>query len=410
MQFRIADTFTDSLARLTGDEQKAVKNTAFDLQLNPATPGMSFHKLAKAKDKRFWSVRVSNNVRLIVHRTSDSLLLCYVDHHDKAYAWAECRKLETHPTTGAAQLVEIRERVQEIFVPAYVQPTQTPASKKALLAHVPDEELLGYGVPAEWLADVRQATEDTVLALADHLPAEAAEAVLELATGSAPYRPRPAPPAAGPFDHPDARRRSRVVADVDELARALQYPWERWTVFLHPAQRDLAERHFGGPARIAGSAGTGKTVVALHRADHLARANPDARILLTTFSETLASALRSKLVLLIGTEPRLRERIDVDALDVVARRLHDRLLGHAEVASREIVSDLVREAARESPDQKFSLPFLLSEWQEVVNAWQLDSWEAYRDVARLGRTSKRCTTPSAICCTWRAPARAITCW
>src|SRR5437870_10863497 len=156
MDFRIADTFTDSLARLTGDEQKAVKTTAFDLQLNPVNSGMGFHKLAKAKDKRFWSVRVSQDIRLIVHRTADSLLLCYVDHHDKAYAWAECRKLETHPTTGAAQLVEIRERVQEIVVPAYVPPPQTPAPKKPLLAHVPDEELLGYGVPAEWLADVRQ--------------------------------------------------------------------------------------------------------------------------------------------------------------------------------------------------------------------------------------------------------------
>ena len=117
MEFRIADTFTDSLARLTGDEQKAVKTTAFDLQLNPANPGMSFHKLDKAKDKNFWSVRVSSDIRLIVHKTPGSLLLCYVDHHDKAYDWAERRKLETHPKTGAAQLVEIRETVQEIVCP-----------------------------------------------------------------------------------------------------------------------------------------------------------------------------------------------------------------------------------------------------------------------------------------------------
>src|SRR5438874_7043258 len=121
MEFRIADTFTDSLARLTGDEQKAVKTTAFDLQLNSAKPGMSFHKLDKAKDKNFWSVRVSSDIRLIVHKTSGSLLLCYVDHHAKAYNWAERRKLETHPKTGAAQFVEIRETVQEILVPAYVE-------------------------------------------------------------------------------------------------------------------------------------------------------------------------------------------------------------------------------------------------------------------------------------------------
>jgi mRNA-degrading endonuclease RelE of RelBE toxin-antitoxin system len=63
MDFRIADTFTDSLTRLTGEEQKAVKMTAFDLQLDPANPGMQFHKLDKAKDKNFWSIRVSQGSR-----------------------------------------------------------------------------------------------------------------------------------------------------------------------------------------------------------------------------------------------------------------------------------------------------------------------------------------------------------
>src|SRR5436190_13175542 len=121
MEFLIADTFTDSLGRLTGDEQKAVKTTAFDLQINPANPGLSFHKLDKAKDKNFWSVRAGTDIRLIVHRTEASLLLCYVAHHDAAYDWAERRKIETHPKTGAAQIVEIRERVQEVVIRAYVE-------------------------------------------------------------------------------------------------------------------------------------------------------------------------------------------------------------------------------------------------------------------------------------------------
>ena len=150
MEFRIADTFTGSLAKLNGDEQKSVKTTAFDLQLNPANPGMQFHKLEKARDKNFWSVRVSSDIRLIVHKTTGSLLLCYVDHHDKAYAWAERRKLETHPKTGAAQLVEIRETFKEVFVPSYVEAKpETPAAKKPLFERYDDEELLGYGVPGE---------------------------------------------------------------------------------------------------------------------------------------------------------------------------------------------------------------------------------------------------------------------
>lgn len=293
MEFRIADTFTDSLARLTGEEQKAVKTTAFDLQLNPANPGHQFHKLDRAKDKNFWSVRVNADIRLIVHRTASSLLLCYVDHHDKAYAWAERRKLETHPRTGAAQLVEIRETVKEIVVPVHVPAAAPAPTKPPLFDAYPNEQLLGFGVPAEWLADVRQATEDDLLVIAEHLPAEAAEALLELAVGGKPRPPQPAP--ANPFEHPDAQRRFRVMTNVEELERALDFPWDRWSVFLHPEQRQWVERHFAGPARVSGSAGTGKTIVALHRAAHLARSEPDARVLLATFSDPLANALCSRL-------------------------------------------------------------------------------------------------------------------
>src|SRR5579863_1694587 len=134
MEFRIADTFTDSLARLTGEEQKAVKTTAFDLQLNPAHPSLQFHKLEKAKDPRFWSVRVNSDVRVIAHRTEASLLRCYVGHHDAANHGAERRKLETHPKTGAAQLVEVRETVQEIKIPKYVEVEQPMPPKPRLFS------------------------------------------------------------------------------------------------------------------------------------------------------------------------------------------------------------------------------------------------------------------------------------
>jgi len=386
MEFRIADTFTDSLSRLTGDEQKRVKTTAFDLQMNPANPGMNFHKLDRARDKNFWSVRVSRDLRLIVHKTEDSLLLCYVDHHDPAYAWAERRKLETHPTTGAAQLVEIRETVKEIVVPTYV-PAPAPAAKP-LFPNVDDEEFLRYGVPPEWLEDVRVATEDTLLDLADHLPAEAAEALLELAIGGKPRPTQPVSPTASPFDHPDAQRRFRIMGDVEELARALDYPWEKWTIFLHPEQRQWVERSYNGPARVSGSAGTGKTVVALHRAVYLARTNPDARILLTTFSETLANLLRNKLIRLVEGQPRLGERIEIYAIDALGRTLYERNVGPVQLATDVLIQRLIDEAAEQVGDHKFSPQFLYTEWDQVIDAWQLTSWEAYRDVTRLGRKTR----------------------
>lgn len=391
--FLIADTFTDSLARLTGEEQKAVKTTAFDLQLNPSTPGLSFHRLDKARDRNFWSVRVSRDIRLIVHRSDTSLLLCYVDHHDKAYDWAERRKLETHPKTGAAQLVEIRETLKEVVVPVYVESAEPavpkPASPKRLLfGAAADDDLLGYGVPFEWLHDVKEATEDTLLALTDHLPAEAAEALLELATGGKPCVTQPAVPAVSPFEHPDAQRRFRVMNNVEDLQRALDFPWEKWTVFLHPEQKQWVERDYSGPARVAGSAGTGKTIVALHRAAYLARTHPDARVLLTTYSDTLASALQTKLKRLLGNEPRLGERIDVHSLDAIGLRLYKAHVGVATLASRDVVRELIRGAAGTAEGNKFGMHFLLTEWEQVVDAWQLNSWEAYRDVVRLGRKTR----------------------
>src|SRR5262252_6556052 len=431
MEFRIANTFTDSLARLTSDEQRAVRMTALELQINPANPGISFHKLDKAKDKNFWSVRVSSDIRLIVHRIEQSLMLCYVDRHDKAYDWAERRKLETHPKTGAAQLVEIRETIKEIIVPVYVPPADTPQrapAVKLLFTDMTDDELLGYGVPAEWLNDVRNATEDTLLKLADHLPAEASEALLELATGgrsriptsakaarpAVPYMEYRLPPesrfeSAGfadsaefdrgqigsvrmaehlAFDHSDARRRFRTIKSVEELQRALDYPWDKWTVFLHPDQRDLVERSYTGPARVSGSAGTGKTIVALHRAAHLARANPDTRVLLTTFSDTLASALLTRLRRLLSNEPRLAERIDVCSLKAIGLRLYKAHIGPPAIADREVVRGLIREAAGEVGGHKFSQRFLLTEWDHVADAWQLTTWEEYREAPRLGRKTR----------------------
>src|SRR5690606_14301130 len=234
-----------------------------------------------------------------------SLLLCYVGHHDDAYAWAERRKLETHPRTGAAQIVQIRETVQEVFVPVYVEEERPAPKKPALFADASDENLLNYGVPEEWLADVKAANEDTILELADHLPEEAAEALLELATGGKPTEIPATGETKDPFEHPDARRRFRIMANVEELERAFNYPWEKWTLFLHPTQREIVERDYNGPVRVSGTAGTGKTIVALHRAVYLARKHPESRILLTTFSDTLARALRVKLRRLISNEPSI---------------------------------------------------------------------------------------------------------
>ena len=285
-------------------------------------------------------------------------------------------------------MVEIRERIEEITVPIYVEVAQPTPPKPPLFAHLSTDDLLSYGVPEEWLSDVLAADEDSILELADHLPSEAAEALLDLATGVTPQVAQPAVAGKDPFAHPDAQRRFRVMNNVEELERALDYPWEKWTVFLHPAQKQLVERDYSGPARVSGSAGTGKTIVALHRAVYLTRSNPDARVLLATFSDTLASALRTKLRRLIGNEPRLGERLEVHAMNAIGQRLYELNFGRPQIASRELIRQLLTDAASAVEGQRFSSYFLLTEWEQVVDAWQLESWEAYRDVTRLGRKTR----------------------
>lgn len=390
MDFLISDTFTASLGRLTSEEQKSVKTTAFDLQLNPASPGFQFHRLDKAKDKNFWSIRVNRDLRIIVHKTASSVLLCYVDHHNKAYDWAERRKLERHPTTGAAQLVEIRETVKEISVPRIVEKPLPKAKKRVLLFRdASDSDLLSYGVPPEWLADVREADEESFLTLSQHLPAEATEALLNLATGTRPVVQKPAEPDSDPFQHPDSQRRFRLVTSVSELQRALDYPWEKWTVFLHPAQRSLVERSYNGPVRVSGSAGTGKTIVALHRAVYLARRQDKAKVLLATFSDTLAASLRRKIDLLTMGEPSVGERIEVASILETAKGVIAKSKGGAcKLADEDVVREWILEASNATDGHRFTVPFLWNEWKEIVDAWQIKSWEEYRDVSRLGRKTR----------------------
>ena len=404
MNFRISSTFTDSLARLTSEEQKAVKTSAFNLQLDPKRPGLKLHKIDGAQDKNFWSIRVSRDLRLIIHKANASFLLCYVAHHDAAYRWAIRRRFEPHPKTGAAQIVEIQEIVRKveskIKTPPYAktkaQDNAVAAHAKAIFADTPEDLLLGYGVPVKWMEAVKQATENTLLDIADHLPAEASEALLELATGGTPKQPTRTAQDVDPFAHPDAQRRFRTMANAEELTRALDYPWEKWTIFLHPAQRQMIKRDYHGPVRISGSAGTGKTVVALHRAVHLARARANVRILLATFSETLANVLRAKIKFLIGNQPSIAKRLEVCSMSSIGRRLYEANLGRLDLATERQIRELLDQVASKVSEHGFNRHVLWTEWSKVIDAWQLKSWEDYRKVPRLGRRTRLAETQRAV--------------
>ena len=310
MPFLLADSFQSSLDKLNGEEQKAAKLAAFELQINPANPGLQCHRLDNIKDKNFWSARASRDIRLIFHRVESSLMLCYVDQHDPAYDWASRRKIETHPVTGAAQIVEIRETVREIQIPIHIPAEAAAAPKpKRPLSNLTEADLLSYGVPAEWIPDVRTADDDMLLVIASHLPGEAAEAIIDLATGTTPAKPEVRKPDQGnPYEHPDAQRCFRVLTGTEELVRALDYPWERWIVFLHPSQTDWVSRSFNGPTRVQGSAGTGKTVRINYRTSHQIRSQADQ--LLDPESRDVDGNVqdrRGAISVFYGPEPDIRE-------------------------------------------------------------------------------------------------------
>jgi hypothetical protein len=397
VNFLIADTFTASFNRLSGLDQKAVKASVFDLQMDPAGNGLQLHRIDKSKDPNFWSARVTRDIRLIVHKTGDSLLVAYVGRHDDAYAWAERRRIEAHPRTGAVQIVEVRERVEEVARPPtfdFVFPE--PAKGKdnemasgALFSSLDDDALLSIGVPADWLANVRAATEDGFFALAGHLPAEASEALLEYAATGRLLAPALTPVVADPFAHPDASRRIRLIADQEELEQALAYPWEKWGVFLHPSQRALVDRSFSGPARVAGSAGTGKTIVVIHRTVRLARDNPNAKVLLASFSEPLAAELAKKLLVLAPETGGIVPRINTASFQGIAEQMFQLEHGvRPRIASDAVLRERLRTAAASASLKGFSERFLLSEWTNVIDAWGLTSLDAYSTVQRMGRKSR----------------------
>jgi mRNA-degrading endonuclease RelE of RelBE toxin-antitoxin system len=384
MNFVIADTFQKSLASLDAQSQGLVKQKAFDFQSNPANPGFQFHRLTDAKDKNFWSIRVNADLRIIVHKTKDSVALCYVDHHDPAYAWAEARRLEVHPQTGAAQFVEVRERIEEVVK----QVVREVEAEAPIFAQYEDRYLLALGVPQQWLMALRTVGSKGFERLAQHLPAEAYERLFALACGEP--VPTPEPPQAGvnPFAHPDAQRRFRVLDDQEELRRALEFPWEKWIVFLHPAQRSVVERRFAGAAKVYGGAGTGKSVVAMHRAVRLARAG-EGPVLLTTYSKTLGARLEQAIGYLLPREDAARDRLTVRHLHSVAVERWNARGGKAFVAARaeDVLRALEVGLRTAGGGEDFSVPFVRAEWDAIVDPWGIAAWPDYKAFSRAGRAT-----------------------
>lgn len=376
-----AKSFSRSLQKLDGTFQNAAKATVTKYLMNPDTAGLNFEAVQRARDKNFYSVRVNQDVRIILYKRGDRVVFLHADHHDRAYDWARRHQLERNERTGAPQLVEIEEITRTV--------TNTIVEYKThevpLFRDHDDDYLLDLVVPPRLLSAVKHVTRSGLYELIDHLPEEAVERLMRLADGEVVIAPDQVD-VENPFEHPDAKRRFRTVEDQGELERALDYPWEQWLVFLHPTQEELVHRDFSGPARVTGAAGTGKTVVALHRVARLHKRDTNAPIFLTTFSKALAARLEPKLELLLGDAAAWRDHITVSNLHKVARRLYTGRTGcdFQRVNDREL-DRILEHAARDAGNVPFSARFLRAEWDGTVDALGITRWEEYRTVPRVGR-------------------------
>ena len=393
MTLLYASTFADALGKLNHNEQKQVKITTVDLMMDLKGAGLSLERINRAEDQKLWSARVSGDLRIIMRRDGEDVLLAYVGHHDEAYRWAERRKIVPHERTGAMQIVELVETVEEVGsanTPPEYSREKTDETVVQPFWVLTDDQMLDVGVPRDWLQPVREMAEGDLDNLFERLPAEAAEALYDFATGGKleDHIAVAATPGENPFVHPDAQRRFRILDNIEELQAALDAPFEKWAVFLHPAQQELVEKKVGGPTRVTGSAGTGKTIVALHRAVHLVRHDNAANVLLTTFSKKLAEALESKRDILTEADTALRKRIAVRPLDQAAIELYTRMHSQPNRATPSQIRSFLSEAEKAGLGQGLSKEFLFEEWDELVDAWGVSDPDQYAAIPRTGRRTR----------------------
>jgi superfamily I DNA/RNA helicase len=320
----------------TGTLDASVKKQAYafleKLSENDALPGLHIEPIGGSADARVRTGRVSNFYRAVLFKVQgqgDSAHYVYLGvlPHDDAITFARKARLTVNPVNGIAELLVAGDDqpVAPVVADA-VAPPAVQVSEQTAVAEAPVTPLLrGLGFDETALVEelgINQAvaaaalaatSEDEVLAIANGAVEWQGLALIDLVSGtglqdvkealSITDEPEALLPDVGEDDrlltalqHPAAKMQFAFIEDDDELRRAIEdTDFAAWRVFLHPEQRRYATASYNGPFRLSGGAGTGKTVVLLHRARHLARQNPQARILLTTFTKTLAEAMKADL-------------------------------------------------------------------------------------------------------------------
>lgn len=338
-----------------------------------ADPEKTAAKLEYKKYDGCYVFDLKKGRRAILVEAGTTLVVVYAGNHDDAYRWIRSRRVEIHPETRELQVIKSIEKEKVVYVEKKIE---------APLHGYTPEYLHSLGVPEDYIEPLRHASEDGLIELLEGLPELIQERIFLLLDG----KPVPPPPKVRVSDvmrHPSNRYRFLLIESKEELERALFGDWEDWMVFLHPAQRIAVEQNYRGPAKVTGAAGTGKTVVAIHRAVRLARENPDTEVLLTTFNKTLAKLLANGAKKLA---PEL-QNLTVSNLDRLAMGWYRELFKNKpRMAKKGDVQRALEQAQRELGRPAWASPsFIAAEWERVVDAWGVTSEEAYLKVDRSGR-------------------------
>ena len=406
--------FLGAYARLPRAQQRRVRALVDKFDRDSTAPGLNYERINNARNPRMRSVRIDRGYRAIVFDTGQGgrHLLLWADKHDDAYDWAMRHDCGVNPETGTLQLYVPQSDVDAASASSASPTPDGPAESGAFEA-LRDRQLLRLGVPATMLQEVRVLRNESDLDdMQDRLPVEAYESLFFYLAGDS-YeklvlkREAPSEPVdTSDFEKALARADSRVrffVADNEAaLEEVLSAPLERWRVFLHPSQRRLVERHWNGPVRVLGGAGTGKTVVAMHRARWLARqmASPGhaagliavrKRILFVTYTRNLAADIENNLRAICS--PEEMERIEVVNLDRwVAGFLRSQGYEHGIVYDKDRNSH-ARASWDRAMDQRdrdldFAEAFYAEEWQHVVQAAGIKTKDEYLRIFRAGRGTR----------------------
>ena len=368
----ISSDFLTAFARLPRQVQGKVTEFVNKFRNNPRSPGINYEKLNSGIDRKIFSVRIDDTYRGIVVRQQEAgvYLLLWVDHHDEAYQWAARKRCEVNPQTGTIQVFDVQTVVGQASTPKEV----------ALFALANDDDLLKLGVPEEQLDLVRSfISKEDFYKAEPAMPHDAYEHLSWLAEGFSVEEVleivseeqntfASGEDLAAALDVPTSMKSFVVVDGEDELRRIMAEPLEKWRVFLHPTQRKIVQKEYSGSARVLGGAGTGKTVVAMHRAKHLAsKCEGQQRILVTTFTANLAADIRENLRKICTLE-ELR-RIEVIHLDAWVNQFLRESGFSAQIGYDDVINPLWEKAVLSANiDLPFETSFYEEEWNRIAIA------------------------------------------